>query len=229
MITWAIVPVKPLIRAKSRLADILTPKERETLSLKMLTRNLKILKTCKAITNTLVISRDTHVLALARSLGVHTVQESGHPELNDALTRASSLLQGWGVEATLVLPADLPLLDAEEINHMVELGHFSGSVVIAPDDQEDGTNALLLHPPNIIEYAYGEGSYQRHTDAARQAAAILHIYETDRMKLDIDTPDDLVYYQMMAAKLGETYIQFNAPDSSDIENDKQVPIIDQVL
>lgn len=228
MITWAIVPVKPLIRAKSRLADILTPKERANLSLKMLMRNLKILKSCTPITNTLVISRDTQVLAIARSLGVHTVQESGHPELNDALARASQLLLSWGVEATLVLPADLPLLDPQEIAHMVGLGHFSGSVVIAPDDESDGTNALLLHPPNIIDYSYGEGSYERHTEAARKAGAILHIYETDRMKLDIDTPDDLVYYQMMAAKLGEDVINFNGSYQETLGDGEQVHLIDQV-
>ena len=228
MITWAIVPVKPLLRAKSRLADILTPQERATLSLKMLTRNLKILKTCAPITNTLVISRDTQVLSLARNLGVHTVQESGHPELNDALARASQLLLSWGVEATLVLPADLPLLEAQEIAHIVGLGHYSGSVVIAPDDEADGTNALLLHPPNIIQYTYGEGSYQRHTDAAREAGAILHIYETERMKLDIDTPDDLVYYQMMAAKLGEDVIEFNGSYQENLDDSQHIHLIDQV-
>lgn len=211
MITWAIVPVKPLVRAKSRLADVLTPPERENLSLKILTRTLQLLKECDAITDTLVISRDTRVLAMARDLDVHTVQESGQPELNDALSRATSLLQTWGVEATLVLPADIPLLATEDIEEIVNMGRYRGSVVIAPDFDNDGTNALLMHPPGIIPYNYGNGSFPRHKASAKEAGAILHLYEHDRVKLDVDTPDNLNHYQMMAARLGEEAIDYTQP------------------
>lgn len=208
MITWAVVPVKPLIRAKSRLAGVLSIDERRNLSLKMLTRNLEILKSTSAIAEVLVISRDTQVLSIARDLDAHTVQESGQPELNQALTRATRLLQTWGVQATLVLPADIPLLCNEDIEEIVHLGRYSGSIVIASDFNEDGTNALLMHPPALIPYSYGEGSFKRHIQAAKDANAILHIYESDRLKLDLDTPDDLLQYQEMATHFGETTIDY---------------------
>lgn len=217
MITWAIVPVKPLIRAKSRLADVLSPKERENLSVKMLLRTLTVLKSTPAINNVLVISRDTQVLSLARDQGVHTVQESGQPELNNALTRASTLLQSWGVEATLVLPADLPLLSRDDLERIIAFGKYSGTVVISPDSVEDGTNALFLYPPSLIEYQYGNGSFQRHIEATKQEQAILHIYESERIRLDVDTPNDLIYYQMMAAKLGESAIDYTTSIDEEIQ------------
>lgn len=217
MITWAIVPVKPLIRAKSRLADVLSPKERENLSVKMLLRTLRVLKTTPSISNVLVISRDTQVLSLARDQGVHTVQESGQPELNNALTRASTLLQSWGVEATLVLPADLPLLSPEDLEAIIAFGKYSGTVVISPDSVEDGTNALLLYPPSLIEYEYGTNSFQRHVEAAKQNGAILHVYDSERIHLDVDTPNDLIYYQMMTAKLGESAIDYTTSIDEEIE------------
>lgn len=217
MITWAIVPVKPLIRAKSRLADVLTPKERENLSMKMLLRTLRVLKASPHINNVLVISRDTQVLSIARDEGVHTVQESGQPELNNALARASNLLVNWGVEATLVLPADLPLINSKDIEAIVKMGQYNGSVVIAGDSDDDGTNALLMHPPDLIDYAYGEGSYGRHIQAAREEGAILHIYESERVELDVDTPNDLIYYQMMAAKLGEPALDYTKSIDEEIE------------
>ncbi|MCI0711992.1 MAG: 2-phospho-L-lactate guanylyltransferase [Chloroflexi bacterium] len=217
MITWAIVPVKPLIRAKSRLADVLSPKERENLSVKMLLRTLTVLKSTPDINNVLVISRDTQVLSLARVQGVHTVQESGQPELNNALARASTLLQSWGVEATLVLPADLPLLCREDLERIIAYGKYSGTVVISPDSVEDGTNALFLYPPSLIDYQYGNGSFQRHIDAAKQEQAILHIYESERIQLDVDTPNDLIYYQMMAAKLGESAIDYTTSLDEEIQ------------
>ena len=220
MITWAIVPVKPLVRAKSRLADVLSPKERENLSIKMLMRNLLVLKNSESIVDVLVISRDTHVLAMARDLDIHTVQESGQPELNNALTRATQLLETWGVDATLVLPADIPLLAVEDVEEIIKLGRFKGSVVISPDFEEDGTNALFMHPPGIIPYSYGDGSFPRHVDSAKAADAILHIYESDRIKLDVDTPDNLIHYQMMAAKLGQEAIDYTKPlEKTEILND----------
>jgi 2-phospho-L-lactate/phosphoenolpyruvate guanylyltransferase len=211
VITWAVVPVKPLIRAKSRLADVLTPKERENLSLKMLVRVLETLKTADVITNVLVISRDTHVLAVARDIGVHTVQESGQPELNSALTRATSLLQSWGVEATLILPADLPLLSKEDVAAMIQLGRYNGTVVISPDANLEGTNAMLLHPPALIPYSYGSGSFHRHIQSAKSADAIVHIYESERLRVDVDTPNDLMNYQALATKLGETPLDYTRP------------------
>ena len=217
MITWAIVPVKPLIRAKSRLADVLSPRERENLSVKMLLRTLKVLKSTPAINNVLVISRDTQVLSMARDQGVHTVQESGQPELNNALTRASTLLQSWGVEATLVLPADLPLLSRDDLERIITYGKYSGTVVISSDSDEDGTNALFLYPPSLIEYQYGNGSFQRHLEAAKHEQAILHVYESERIQLDVDTPNDLIYYQMMAAKLGESAIDYSTSIDEEIQ------------
>jgi 2-phospho-L-lactate guanylyltransferase len=203
--------VKPLIRAKSRLADVLTPKERENLSIQVLSRTLKLLVSTKAVTDVLVISRDTQVLSLARGLNIHTVQESGQPELNDALVRATKLLQTWGVEAVLILPADLPLIQAQDIEAIVELGRFNGSIVVAPDEAEDGTNALLVHPPGLIDYSYGNGSYHRHVATAKANRAIVHIYESERIQLDLDTPADLVRYNQLAAKLGEPALDFTKP------------------
>lgn len=208
MITWAIVPVKPLVRAKSRLADVLTSQERENLSFKMLFRTIEVLKSCQAIDDVLVISRDTRVLAMVRTVDVHTVQESGQPELNDALTRATSLLQSWGVEATLVIPADIPLISEEDIEQIVHLGRYRGSVVASPDMAENGTNALFIHPPGLIEFAYGEGSFHRHVNATREVDAILHVYESDRIRLDVDTPEDLIQYSELAQRLGEDVIDY---------------------
>ena len=107
---WVIIPVKPLRLAKSRLAKVLTPEEREIFSETMLRHILEVVQSVPQITGTLVISRDNHALTLAREYGAKTVQESGTPELNDALLRATSIIASWRSEALLVLPADLPLI-----------------------------------------------------------------------------------------------------------------------
>lgn len=196
MSIWTIIPVKPLNRAKSRLSAALSPADRQQLAEKMFRGVLEVVRTVPQVLGTLVISRDGRALAIARDYGARTVQESGNPELNAALMRATQVVARWNGSAVLILPADLPLLAGEDITAMIEMaGHDERSVVIATDQQQDGTNALLVRPPGLIEYAYGPGSYQRHLDLARMAGAAVQTYHSVRVSLDIDVPDDLKSYQ----------------------------------
>lgn len=194
MSVWAVVPVKPLRLAKSRLAKILTPEERQHFAEIMLRHVLKTLQSVPQITGTLVISRDNHALAIAREYNAKTIQESGTPELNKALMRATSVIGSWRSEAILILPADLPLIAQQDVEKIVELGMDYPSVVLSTDRNKDGTNALLLRPPGIIDYAYGPGSFRRHAMMARDAGAIVNVYESERLLHDIDLPEDIENY-----------------------------------
>jgi len=86
---WAIVPVKPLRRGKSRLSPVLSEDERTALNQTLLTNTLKILSSVQQIDRIMVVSRDPAALTLARDFGARTVLENGNPELNTALRRAS--------------------------------------------------------------------------------------------------------------------------------------------
>jgi len=202
MNVWAIVPVKALNRAKSRLSGILTPPEREQLALRMLRYNLETVSESGLLSGVLVISRDVDVLRVAQGIkGVTTLQETGIPNLNDALTQARRLLVNWGadvdVDAILVLPADIPFIAEADLRAMLDmgLGQKTGTVVIAPDRHGQGTNAMLLHPPEVIDFSFGIGSYQRHQMAAKQNGAQVFSYQSEGLALDIDTPEDMLIWQ----------------------------------
>jgi 2-phospho-L-lactate guanylyltransferase (CobY/MobA/RfbA family) len=64
-------------------------------------------------------------------------------------------------------------------------------VVIAPDRHEKGTNALLMSPAGLINYDFGEDSFQRHCDRTRKAGARLEIVNLPSFALDLDLPEDL--------------------------------------
>lgn len=194
MSIWAIIPVKPLNRAKSRLSEVLTPEQRQQLAERMFRHVLQVVRSVPQIMGTLVISRDSKALAIAREYDARTVQESGAPELNTALTRATQVVASWNGDAVLILPADLPLLTPEDVINLVEMGQDILSVVIATDQDEDGTNALLVRPPGLIDYAFGPGSFQRHIQQAREAGIEPAIHRSDRLALDIDLPSDLDSY-----------------------------------
>ncbi len=194
MSVWVIIPVKPLVRAKSRLSPLLAPEQRMQLAENLLRHVIATARSVPEIAGTLVISRDSKALAIARESGAHTVQESGTPELNNALMRATSVVRGWRSAAVLVLPADLPLLQPHDVRGVLDLGQDENTVVIATDERGDGTNALLIRPPGLIPYAYGPGSFQRHMALAREAGATVRVYQSEQLMLDIDMPDDLENY-----------------------------------
>ena len=191
MSLWAIVPVKPLRRGKSRLSDVLTEDERSELSRRMLMATVETLKKVKSIEHILVVSRDSEALAVARNAGARTLLENGHPELNIGLTRAAMVANAYKAHGVLVLPADLPLLDPEDVRGMIALSKPGPCVVISPDRRNEGTNALLLTPPDVIAFDYGEGSFNRHCERARIAGAHLEVFEADSLALDLDLPEDL--------------------------------------
>jgi 2-phospho-L-lactate guanylyltransferase len=199
---WAIVPVKPLRRGKSRLSEVLSDEERADLNRRLLTHTLVTLSAIPEIEHVLVISRDQGALALARDYGARTLQENGAPQLNIALRRATVLAKNYAARDILVVPADLPLLTPEDVNAVLALAKDPPVVVVAPDRRCQGTNALFVSPAGLIEYEFGPGSFNKHCEKAVQAGARLEVCELPSLALDMDLPEDL---QMISETL-ERYL-----------------------
>jgi len=197
MTLWAIVPVKPLRRGKSRLAGALSEDERTELNRTLLQHTLKTLSDIKELEEVLVVSRDPQALTIARNYGARTVREDGQPELNTALKRATVVAQVYATRGVLVLPADLPLISREDVLTLVERASEPPVVVIAPDRHEKGTNALLISPAGLIEYDFGENSFQRHCELVKKAGARLEIVNLPSLGLDLDVPEDLELIRSM--------------------------------
>lgn len=191
MTLWAIVPVKPLRRGKSRLAGTLSEDERTELNRSLLQNTLRTFSDLREVEEVLVISRDPQALAIARQYGARTVREDGQPELNTALKRATVVAQVYATRGVLVLPADLPLVTRADVLTLIEQAGEPPAVVIAPDRHGTGTNALLISPAGLIEYDFGEDSFQRHCQRAREAGARLEIVNLPTLGLDLDLPEDL--------------------------------------
>jgi 2-phospho-L-lactate guanylyltransferase len=191
MTLWAIVPVKPLRRGKSRLSTILTEDERTDLNKRLLANTLETLSEIPEIEQILVVSRDQAALSLAREFGARTVLENGMPLLNIALTRATVVAREYATRGVLIVPADLPLITPEDVRVMLGKVKEPPVVVIAPDRHREGTNALLVCPAGLIEYDFGLGSFERHCELVRSVGARLEIVELDSLALDMDVPEDL--------------------------------------
>jgi 2-phospho-L-lactate guanylyltransferase len=186
---WLIVPVKPLQQSKSRLATVLTPPERAALMRHLLQHVLQRAQAASLFAEILVVSRDAEVWALAHLSGASVLHEQGQ-ELNWALDQARGRAIDQGADAILVLPADLPMVTVEDLHRLAALAG-QADVAIAPS-QGGGTNALLLHPPDAIPFAFGPDSFRQHCALAQASAHRLQVYRSESLAFDVDLPEDWV-------------------------------------
>ncbi len=191
----ALVPVRSLSGAKSRLGEPLDPEERADLILALLRRSVEAALEAGRLAGVMVVSMDPELVARARDMGAASFrQESGG--LNEALVEARTA--AGAASAVVVLPADLPCVTAFEIDRLVEAAELAlreapnrPVVVLVPDRHGRGTNALLLAPPSAIDFRFGEGSRAAHAAAARAAGASYRELDGP-LSFDVDTPDDLL-------------------------------------
>ena len=208
MTLWAIVPVKPLRRGKSRLSGVLTENERTLLNYAMLENTLRALTSVESIQQVLVVSRDPAALSLAREYNARTLQEDDeNTDLNLALKRATVVAQMYSANSVLILPADLPLLQPSHVDEFIQKLVKPPMVVISPDRRGDGTNALLMSPAGLIDYEYGPGSFQKHIDQTSRFKVRYEIVETFSIELDLDLPEDLEILQKMDTSLNYSVLK----------------------
>jgi 2-phospho-L-lactate guanylyltransferase len=189
MSIFAVVPVKDLSGTKSRLRPILDPGARAGLTLYMMGRVISALQGA-GIADVGVVSPDGIVLVQARERGAVPLRQESRG-LNPALEEGRRWAMDRGSSALLVLPADLPLLDPEDVREVVRKMGDEPSVVISPDRARAGTNALLLRPPDALSFAFGLGSYEAHLHAAREHGLEVRVCERPHLAFDLDTADDL--------------------------------------
>lgn len=192
MSVCAIIPVKPFAEGKARLAPVLSPASREALCRRLFKHVLDIACATKSLDDILVVSDDDEAHVMAEGRGAASLSEQGPAGLNAALELACGHARAHLFSTILVLPADLAFVTAAEIDAMVTAGAGRGpAMVIAADEAGDGTNALLLSPPDLIGFSFGEASFEAHLKAARAKNVDPVIIERPGLAFDVDAPDDL--------------------------------------
>ena len=203
MIIWAIIPVKPLRYSKSRLKNILSADERADLTRNMLRHTLEVLDQVAVIQRTMVVSRDPAALKIARGQGASTYGETEKQDMNMALTRATHIAAAQKADCVLILPSDLPFITVEDVEMMIAAVKSGGgdgggngyyyrqrAIAICTDQNNDGTNGLLVCQPAGFSFQYGPGSFQRHLDEAERLGMLHNIVQSPGIEFDLDTEED---------------------------------------
>jgi 2-phospho-L-lactate guanylyltransferase len=190
--TLAILPVKSFDAAKQRLAAELPPGVRRALAQAMCADVLLALRRARRVDEIVVVSGELDAGALASGHAVEMVDDPHDDGQSAAARLGIARAVERGFERVVLVPGDCPAVDPGELDTM--LAHADSTervVVIVPDRHGTGTNALLLAPPQIIDPAFGAGSFARHRDRARAAGLEPIVDELPSLGLDVDTPEDL--------------------------------------
>lgn len=188
---FGLIPVKDLSKAKERLSSILPQEDRTALAYAMLEDVLKALKGTKLLDRLFIVTLDRRTIEIAGALGIEVIEETEQKGESHSVDYASRICMEKGAESVLVIPGDAPLITSEDIDSIVEKERDFPSVILIPARDDYGTNAILRKPPDVIPSRFGEDSYRKHMDEARERGIHIDTYRNSRIALDIDHPDDL--------------------------------------
>lgn len=192
----ALVPLKDLVQAKTRLAGLLRPSERRALAQAMVEDVLTVLTDHPDIEQVTLVSDDPGANLLASNYGVDCWPEYslGARGLNAVIERASARLLAAADETLLVLHGDLPLLTTESISRALACQRASNGLVVGCDRHGRGTNLLAFKRTSVPQFCFGVDSCARHLASARSKGVPAQVLQESGIALDVDEPDDLAEF-----------------------------------
>lgn len=204
----ALVPLKDLVRAKTRLAGILDASERRALAQAMAEDVLSALARHPGLSTVTLVSDDpgAHLLAGEYDIRCWPERDLGCKGLNPVIAAASQRLLQDSDETLLVLHGDLPLLTVEDVSAVLELQQQTNGLVIGTDRRKEGTNLLAFDRHCMPHFQFGEGSCEKHRIWAAQEHVTVDVISRLGIALDIDDAKDLefLYAHLVAAPKSKT-------------------------
>jgi 2-phospho-L-lactate guanylyltransferase len=199
--TCAVVPIKETGEAKQRLAAMLSAAQRRALALAMAEDVLAALAQVRELTEIVVVTVDPGAAAIGRRFGARISPEDARAGHTGAVAGAARRLARDGV-AMLALPADIPLLAADDIRQLLAAHRPAPAFTIVPAHDELGSNAVLCSPADAVPLRFGDNSFFPHLAAARACGLEPQVVHLPRIALDIDTPDDLARFLSIPSRTG---------------------------
>jgi 2-phospho-L-lactate/phosphoenolpyruvate guanylyltransferase len=188
---WAVVPVKQLNAAKSRLSPAFSQKVRQGLAYAMLEDVLSVLSNVSTLAGIIVATLDEDAARLARNYGADIFSEAADEGHTQTIIAAGERLAREGRGGMLTMPGDIPAATAAEISHLLAEHGTAPAFSIVPAHDRRGSNAIVATPPLIVPLRFGNDSFEPHLAAARRCGIEPRIVEAAGIALDIDSPDDV--------------------------------------
>jgi 2-phospho-L-lactate guanylyltransferase len=197
----ALIPLKDLVGAKTRLSGLLRPGERRALAQAMVEDVLGVVTSHSGIDRITLVSDDPGADLLAGKYGIDALDERtlGCRGLNSVLESACAQLLEGSDEVLVVMHGDLPLLSSEDVSAVLHARNESGGLVIGCDRFGVGTNLLAFESGSKPVFAFGSDSCARHRRNALETGIPVDVLRRIGIGLDIDQPEDI---ELLIARLG---------------------------
>lgn len=198
-----LVPIKNTASAKQRLASILDQPARTQLAQAMLTDVLTAIHDWKTRPSVGIVTGDPYAGDLAARYHFEVIPDPDNPGETGAIEMATRLCVERGEDSTLVIPADIPLLQSWELEKIYKHAPSQGTV-LAPAGDGRGTNAVLRRPANLFPLRFGNDSFKPHHAAAQAIGKPCIVLSLPGIAVDVDNPADL---RQLLSLPGETRAQ----------------------
>ena len=185
-----LIPVKNSSAAKQRLAGVLDQPSRTELAQAMLYDLLSALHIWKQRPTVAVVTSDPYATKLARDYDFEVIPDPDNPGETGAIEMATRICVERGIEYTLVIPADIPLIQGWELEEVLKQAPAEGSVLVPAGDGR-GTNAAFRRPANLFPLRFGNDSFKPHHAAAQATGKPCVVLNLPGIAVDVDNPEDL--------------------------------------
>ena len=203
-----LIPVKNLSSAKQRLAAVLDQRSRTELAQAMLGDVLATVYNCKNRTRVnplrvALVTSDPYAVRQAQEYRFEIIPDVENPGETGAIEMATRVCVERGEECTLVIPADIPLIQTWELEEILMHAPPEGSVLV-PASDERGTNAVLRSPADLFPLRFGNDSFVPHCAAAKATNKPCVVLRLPGFAVDVDNPTDL---RQILSLAGDTQAQ----------------------
>ena len=185
-----LVPIKNTSTAKQRLASILDQPARTQLAQAMLTDVLTAIRDWKRRPKVGIVTSDPYATTLAQEYGFDVIPDPDNPGETGAIEMATRVCVERGEESTLVIPADIPLIQPWELEQIYNQAPERGTVIVPAGDGR-GTNAILRRPANLFPLRFGNDSFKPHLASAQATGEPCILLNLPGIAVDVDNPPDL--------------------------------------
>jgi 2-phospho-L-lactate/phosphoenolpyruvate guanylyltransferase len=198
-----LIPVKNLSSAKQRLASMFDQPARTELAQAMLHDVVSAIAGWACRPPSALVTSDPFAIDLAKQYDFELIPDPANPGETGAIEMATRICVERGVDYTLVIPADIPLIQASELDQILANAPEEGTVLVPAADGR-GTNAAFRRPADLFPLRFGNDSFKPHLAAAQATGKPCEVLQLPGIALDVDNPADL---QDLLAADGETRAQ----------------------
>ena len=186
---WALIPINDFSGSLSRLSEHLSRDQRKEMTQILATQVIEALYSVQSIEKIVVLSNERQWLKSFDNQKIIILKDPEIKKLKAKITHAANWIQSQGADQMLYLSVDLPFVQEKDITKFIT--EHQGGLSIVKAHKENGTNALILDFPAILEFQFGVNSFDKHLATAKAQKINTKIVEIKNLSLDIDTWDDL--------------------------------------